>query len=397
MNEPDERAVTMAKVRKRTWTNKSGEQTAWIADYFSPGKDGKPERHIKTFATKKAASAWLVTAQGEVARGVHTPASASITVAAAGDAWLLAAEADELEASTIRQYQQHLKLHIKPFLGTVKLSELTTASVKNFRRNLLTGGRSQAMVKKVVSSLGSILVDANVARNVVHDEALQGHKRRRSGVEKRAKRRLEPGRDFPTKLEMLGILEAAAKLPGKWHAMLLTAAFTGLRASELRGLTWGDVNTDTKILTVRQRADRWNTIGAPKSESSQRDVPLAGGVIVALEQWRKVCPEGADDLVFPNRVGKVETLPTIHRRGLGPIQVAAGISTARVRPKYGMHSFRHFAASLFCERLPPKKVQALMGHSTIAMTLDVYTHLFPSPEGDAAVMSQIEQAFLPAA
>jgi integrase len=382
----------MARVRKRTWTNSKGKQTAWIADYFDHGK-----RHIKTFTTKREASAWLDETKAEVKRGVHIPASASITVAAAGDAWMSEAEASGLEASTVRQYRQHLELHIKPFLGTVKLSELTTASIKSFRSTLLTGGRSHAMVKKVVSSLGSILVDANVARNVVHDEALQGHKRRRSGVEKRAKRKLEPGRDFPTKPEMLRILvEAAATKPGKWHAMLLTAAFTGLRASELRGLPWRDINTETKILTVRQRADRWNAIGPPKSESAQREVPLAEGLARALDDWRKVCPKGEDDLVFPNRVGKVETLPTIHRRGLGPIQVAAGLSTDKVRPKYGMHAFRHFAASLFCEYLPPKKVQALMGHSTITMTLDTYTHLFPNPDGDQAVMSQIEQGLLAA-
>jgi integrase len=53
----------------------------------------------------------------------------------------------------------------------------------------------------------------------------------------------------------------------------VTAIFTGLRASELRGLTWDDVDLDRRVLTVRQRADRWNTIGSPKSDAGKREVP----------------------------------------------------------------------------------------------------------------------------
>jgi integrase len=135
-----------------------------------------------------------------------------------------------------------------------------------------------------------------------------------------------------------------------------------------------------------------NTIGAPKSQSAQRDVPLASGVLVALEEWRRVCPSG--ELVFPSRAGKVEALPNLHRRHLAPIQVAAGIGTSKTRPKYGLHSFRHFAASLFWEKLPPKKVQVMLGHSTIAMTLDVYTHLFPAADDDQAAMATIERGLL---
>jgi hypothetical protein len=64
----------MAKVRKRTWQTKTGEHTAWVADYFSPGSDGKRQRHSKTFSTKKEATAWLATTVVEIRQGVHTPA-----------------------------------------------------------------------------------------------------------------------------------------------------------------------------------------------------------------------------------------------------------------------------------------------------------------------------------
>src|ERR1700758_2611568 len=148
-----DKVVMMAKVRKRTWTNKAGEQTAWIADY----RDQAGERHIKTFDTKKAASAWLVTAQGEVARGVHTPEKASITVAEAAKLWIEKGELEKLERSTLRQYRNHVDLHIAPLIGAVKLARLSTPAIEAYRDGLLKKGCSRAMARKVLASLKSIL------------------------------------------------------------------------------------------------------------------------------------------------------------------------------------------------------------------------------------------------
>jgi integrase len=388
----------MAKVRKRTWRNKAGEQSAWIAQYSSPGPDGKPQRHIETFKTKKEAAAWLAQTVVDVRQGVHTPASSSITVAEAGELWITQAETDGLEASTIRQNRQHLDYHIKPFIGPVKLSDLTPGTAQNFRNTLIKEGRSRVMAQKAVSSLGSILADAmttgRVARNVVREQARQN--RRRNRVEKRHEKHIEVGVDIPTKDEIRAIL---AHAQGRWRPLIVTAVFTVLRASELRGLRWDDVDFDRGVLTVRQRADRWNTIGSPKSDSSKREVPLAPMVVNTLREWRLACPrigaqeegEGQLWLVFPNSKGNVDTLPNIHRRGLGPLQVTAGITTDRLHPKYGLHSLRHAAASRFIEQgFTPKRVQALMGHSTIQMTFDTYGHLFPSERDDQVAMQQLQ-------
>jgi len=103
----------MATVRKRSWKSKEGTKTAWIADYF----DQTGSRRLRTFDSEREAKNFLVDALHEVKRGVHTPESISITVAEAGDLWLVQAETDGLEASTLRQYRQHLDLHIKPFIG----------------------------------------------------------------------------------------------------------------------------------------------------------------------------------------------------------------------------------------------------------------------------------------
>lgn len=81
----------------------------------------------------------------------------------------------------------------------------------------------------------------------------------------------------------------------------------------------------------------------------------------------------------------------MHRRGLGAVQVIAELTDDPMHPKYGLHALRHAAASLFIEQgFTPKRVQALMGHSSIQVTFDTYGHLFPAPADDQAAMRQLQ-------
>ena len=92
-------------------------------------------------------------------------------------------------------------------------------------------------------------------------------------------RRLEEGRDFPEPGEIKRLIAAASDTP-RSKALLLTAALTGLRASELRGLRWKDVDLKVGELHVRQRADLYLHIGAPKSKAATRTIPLAPELVV---------------------------------------------------------------------------------------------------------------------
>lgn len=363
----------MASIRKRTWANKAGEEkTAWVADYF----DQAGKRHIKTFVTKKAADAELVRIRGEVAEGTHTPENASITVAEAGEVWIKKAELNELERSTLRQYRQHLDLHLKPRIGSIKLAQLTTPRVEVFRDQLLED-LSRPMARKVLGSLKRIIAEAQrrglVARNAAQPVKVDAKKRENA--------KLVVGRDIPSKNEAQTILAAAQ---GRWRPFFVTAIFTGMRASELRGLTWEDVDFERKVVHVRQRANLWCEIGAPKSAAGDREIPMVSMLVNALREWKLACPKGDLGLVFPNGNGKVENHSNIWHRGFAPLQVEAGI-VIDGKPKYGLHALRHFFASWAIERgFTPKRVQVLLGHSSIQMTFDTYGHLFPSLEDDHA-------------
>ncbi len=419
-------------VRKRKWTTAKGiEREAWLVDYV----DGKGARRAKTFDRKKEADAFAATATVEIREGTHVADSDSTTVKKAGDLWIKAC--DGLERSTRDQYRQHLDLHIVPFIGAEKLSKLSIPTVRSFEDQLRSGNselpaedprrepRSPAMIRKILVSLGSLLADAQerglTARNVVRDMRGKRRKGKERKAERRQKGKIKVGIDLPTREEVKAIVGA---VEGRWRPLLLVAIFTGLRASELRGLRWSDVDFDKRSIRVHQRADRFNEIGQPKSEAGERTVPAPPIVINTLREWKLVCPKrpmGKQDtdgnpimqleLVFPNGLGNVESLANIINRGLMPAQVAAGvvIDTGEkdekgepiVKARYtGMHCLRHFFASWCINRvadgglgLPPKVVQERLGHSSIMMTMDVYGHLFPRGD-DAEELAAAERALL---
>ena len=230
-------------------------------------------------------------------------------------------------------------------------------------------------------------------------------------------KRLEIGVDIPTPAEIRAILDAAS---GFRKAFFMVAVMAGLRASELRGLTWPDVDFAASTITVRQRADKWCGIGSPKAAASRRTIPVPPLVMSTLKEWKLACPRRGDTgkrdangqpvkelhFVFPNGAGRVELLPNLRRRHWHPLQLAAGVTVPvleagkpALAPKYGgLHALRHFYCSWCAARpqdgglgLPLKTVQVRMGHGTLAMTADRYGHLFPSQD-DAEVLAAGEAA-----
>jgi integrase len=383
-------------VRKRVWTTRKGEtKEAWIADFT----DGTGKRHIRTFRQKKLADAHEAAVTHAVYTGTHVAIDGQLTIADAAENWIRLVEANGMrgeggvERTTVRQYRQHVDHHIVPRISKLKLAKLTKRDIEHFRDGLLNGvgehkALSRPLARKVLTSLKSLLKVAHCG-HVAADVKI--------GVKRREERQLEAGRDIPTTAEVKRLVEAAKST--KLRTLLLTAIFTGLRASELRGLRWSDADLKAGELHVRQRADRYGVIGAPKTKESRRAVPLAPDLMRALKEWKLACPKSERDLVFPTSTGAVEHHKNM-LRSLAPIMKAAGVVTKDGKPKYALHAFRHFFAS-WCinpkerggRELPAKVAQQLLGHSSIVMTLDRYGHLFPRGD-DRAALADAARALL---
>jgi integrase len=391
-------------VRKRSWvTRKGAEKSAWVAYYF----DQKRKRHNKSFPTKRAAEAWLLQARSEVRDGTHTPEKGSLTVAQAADRWLdRAANVAKVESATLSNYRRVIRLHITPLIGEMKLAHLTTPRINEYLEELLRT-RSRANAQHALHHLKMILGYMQVRGELAHDVAGKV----RVSAEERDRVPLAIGRDVPSKEEIRRLLETAAPRSRPW---LLTAALTGLRASELRGLAWECVDFEKGTIEVKQRAAPDGvTLGPPKTGASYRKIPMSEELIACLREWRMACPRigspgfsrmalarrlapvvrrephaiwhmlrrfnndeamviaayrardarlgplpplpppeapGRLWLVFPDRRGGVMRHSTLDAVYWRKLQVKAGVVNDRGMAKYGIHKLRHFFASTMIEQ-----------------------------------------------
>jgi integrase len=398
-------------VRKRKWVTRRGEEKeAWIVDYAVNG-----ERHIETFERKKDADAREAEVTVNVGKGIHIAPSKTPTVREAGKLWLDSLS-HKIERATVVTYRQHLHLHIDPYLGQHRLAHLTPPVIRGFEDDLRAGKpapfspsekpherfkqkRSPAMVRKILTTLGTILADMQ-ERGLVAINAVHGLKKgRKRGKEEQAERRkrgkLKVGVDIPSPKEITAII---ANLSDRWRPMIVTAIFTGLRASELRGLRWKSVDLKRAKLHVTERADRFLEIGSPKSVAGERTIPLPPMLANALRQHKL---KSTSDFVFATDEGNVQHYANVLHRGLEPAQIAAKIVDDKGKPKYSLHHLRHFYASWCINRakdggleLPLKMVSERMGHSSIAITANVYGHLFPSAD-DGSELKDAEKKLWP--
>ncbi|MEO6092334.1 MAG: site-specific integrase [Novosphingobium sp.] len=384
----------MATVKRRAWKTAKGERKeAWRVRYV----DQHDATRTRQFDLRRDAEAFRIKAEGEVAAGVHTADSGSITVAQAANLWISKAELGNRDRGTLKAYRELRDLHIVPLLGKEKLSRLTTPDVVTFR-DVLLETRSPAMTRKAVRGL-SMILNVAMERGKVAQNVAAAVKVERSA---RDRKRIV----IPPKEHLRALLAAADEIASddpQLPILLRVAMFTGLRSSELRGLTWLDIDLADLKLTVSQRADRWNDIGAPKSDAGSRTVPLGPALASELKKWKLRCPPTQARLVFPNQRGRPMSQHRIIERFLA-VQKAAGLAVDTGRDargqtawkaRYGLHSLRHAAASAWIKQgIDLKRLQVWIGHATIALTLDTYGHLITDALADAALAGGAEAAVL---
>lgn len=367
-------------IRKRTWAG--GE--AWLVDY----RDAAGKRRYKQFDRKRDADAYAEKAKAEVRQGTHTHDRDSITVNEAADLLVEHAEADGLERSTIKRYRELGEIHIKPRIGTRKLSELTKPMIEELRIELLKD-LSRPMAGKVLRHLSSILNRAmdlgKVGKNVAAKVKVARLKRE-------AEKIVPPARG-----DLKKMIEAATD---DERAMMLTFITAGLRSSEIRGLRWSDIDLQASTITIAQRADQWGEIGPPKSEAGKRTIPIPPELVRELKLWKLRSPPSPIGLAFPSKAGTPHRHNNLLRRMYWPLQVRAGLGVprrdadgaalldAKGRPlftgRYGFHDLRHAAASgWIANRIDLKRLQVWIGHENIQLTLDTYGHLLADQERDA--------------
>jgi integrase len=263
-------------------------------------------------------------------------------------------------------------------LGRLKLRALQPAAIQGAYAALLKRGLSKRSVEQAHTVLHTALHQAMrwdlIARNPTDAVAVPRPKRR----------------DMQTLSEdqVRHLFEVTAE--HRHHTLWVLLATTGLRIGEALALSWDDVDLQRGRLSVRRALQRQRGRGLvfvePKSDTSRRTVPLPAGTALMLaghrlrqeEQATVELDESRSRLVFPNMEGRPTDPTTLHR----PFHRA--LETAGL-PRLRIHDLRHTAATyLLGRQVHPKIVQTLLGHSTITLTLDTYSHVIPSFTQEAA-------------
>lgn len=267
---------------------------------------------------------------------------------------------------TYESYRCIVNRHILPSLGQIDLRELTPRQVQNFYAELLGSGLSAKTVTNIHTTLHRALklaVDWElVSRNICDNVAVP----RRETPDVR-----------PLNREQAKALLAAAE-GDRFHALYVLAITTGMRQGELLGLFWSDLELSTRTIRVRRAlvTGYGQTYEAPKTKRSRRSIALTTKAASALEEHRERqrtagLPIEGDMPVFTNSIGSPLHPKNVMDRSFKPLLRKAGL------PDTTFHAAtRHTAASLMLTQgVHPKVVQEMLGHATITITLDTYSHL----------------------
>jgi integrase len=359
--------------------NKAGKITSYRGAYFGP--DGK--RRYVSGKTKEEARRNLRHARGEADRGLIFGA-VNLKVGEYLDRWLSDSVSDTVKATTFERYEQITRLHLRPTLGKVKLKTLTPAHVRGLYREKLEAGLSARTVRYIHTTLHKALkqavMDGLIPRNVT--EAVK--------LPQPTREEMHPLTPEQAKV----LLQTAHETGDRLEALYVLAIHTGLRQGELLGLKWDDVDLKDGSLQVRRTLTITKSgpvFTAPKTTSSRRSVKLTSNATEALKSHLKRqlaeidrvgslwSPGDADGLIFASETGEPLDRRAVTKQKFKPLLKRAGL------PEIRFHDLRHTCATLLLTRnVNPKIVSEMLGHSTIAITLDTYSHVLPNMRNQAA-------------
>jgi integrase len=342
----------------------------WEAKYTAHTADG-PKRRALYGKTRKEAADKLAKALADRASG-YTFDTENMSVGEYLDRWLNDSDRGSVRPSTYERHEQIVRLHLKPALGRVKLSKLTPAHVQGLYRDKLDSGLSPATVQKIHTVLHKALAQA-LKWNMIARNAADAVKAPRPAPEEMHP--LSPN-------EARKLIEAVRG--DTLEALYVLAVHTGMRQGELLALKWEDVDLNEEVIRIRRTLVRSGgriSLGEPKTKGSRRTVYLTGAAVEALKTHLEQQLEDIErlgdlyrdhGLVFTSGVGTLINPTNLRRRSFAPLLQRAGL------PQIRFHDLRHTCAtSLLSRNVHPKYVQELLGHATVAITLDTYSHMIP--------------------
>ncbi|CAN5548750.1 site-specific integrase [soil metagenome] len=377
----------MGKRGNREGTISRRKNGGWMAQYIVYTPDGRKRKTVYG-KTRAEVSEKLTRAMADRDGGLVFDAG-KMTVAEYLERWLADSARGTVRKSTYDSYEGQLRRYVHPTLGRLALKKLTELHVQGLYRSMQDRGLSARTVRYTHAVLRRALKQAvrwkYIPRNPCDDtDPPRVQRDEMRPLNQNQARRL---------LSVAGASGPNGE-PDRFHALYVLAVHTGMRPGELLALKWEDVELEAEILSINRTLSMKGEFAAPKTAKSRRRIRLTAGSIAALKAHRKRQLEERmrlsslwrdHGLVFPSTVGTPLNHRNLARAFKDLLKRASLPDTVR------LYDLRHTCATLLLARnVHPKYVQELLGHASITLTLDTYSHVLPGMDGGAT--SAMEEA-----
>lgn len=332
-----------------------------------------------TAETKKEGLAWIHETKNQIESGLTFQAAGTTLEEFLGE-WLTTVSSSSSKG-TYFTYTWTVRKRILPYIGNVNLMDLRPDRIQRFYNFLQKEGLSHHAVAVTHKTLRVAMNHAVKLRLIGRNPC--------SGTTPPKPQQTEM--NFYDDRQVRSLLKTARDIEDKLYPLYYLAIHTGMRQAELIGLKWEDIDWSMSTIQVRRQVRHFKGASyaflEPKSKSGTRTIMLGKQALEILghhKEEQEPLINAADenwtdlDLVFPSGAGTPLTASNI-RRAFRKLLAASGL------PKIRFHDLRHTAASLMLNHgIPVLIVSKRLGHSKPSITLDVYGHLIPSRQEEAA-------------
>jgi integrase len=366
---------------------KRGTRWCVVVDLGRDPVTGKRIRNWHSgFESKKAAERARTEILNRLDKGTYVEPSRRTLTRFLVDEWLPATKG-RLADSTFDSYRRNIELHIVPRLGNIELQALTPARLNTFYGELLASGSNRSsdggLAPKTVRNLHVIL------RKALHDAV------RWSLIPRNPAEMADPPRmrGSASRIKTWNADEARAFLAhvqsDEHFTAWLLALTTGMRRGEILGLRWDDVDFERAQLSIRQTLVNVAyevKLSSPKTLRSRRSLALDPATLKALREHRERTHHlERSDETFGHLVFIRDDGQWIHPDRFTQL-FDKHVRQAKLK-RIRFHDVRHTYATLaLTAGVHPKIVSERLGHATVAFTLDVYSHVVPGMQQDAAAL-----------
>ena len=315
----------------------------------------------------------------EVRHGIYEKEQ-NITVDSWFSTWMEEYKRHQVKPTTYDLYERTYMGHIKPYIQKKRLRDIRPEHIQG-----ILNAESKVVKRQTLTRIHVIL--NGLFRQAYKNGIIQKNPVERSTL---PKLREDAERRVMTREEQALFMRYAKQT--YYGDIFEVALSTGMRKGELLALEWSDIDFNNRMIQVTGTLIRVNSRyvkGTPKSKTSRRDIPMLDNVYAILRRRRRELLElkvklgdkwtpldGLDNLVFTNEFGSVVTLNTMqyYMRHIQDMIRRDGIEFERIH----IHTLRHtFATRAIEARMQPQVLKTILGHSSLAMTMDLYSHVLP--------------------